>query len=384
MPTFLLTMPKLSPTMEVGTIAKWHVKEGDFADAGQLLIEVSTDKATVEYNALDPGYIRKILVKEGQEAKVNDTLAIMTEGKDDPIEEVKAPTPTPTATLPSSSVTSPFQPEKEERLPRGARPFASPLARKLAKKSNIDLSSIRGTGPRGRIMSRDLAGLTFSGPEEGLSPIRKIIAARLQQAKRDIPHFYVNQAIDVTALLAKRAELKEQGITVNDLIVKGCSLALKEHPSINSGFDGNRNVILRFPSIDISIAVDVEAGLITPIVFEADKKSIQELSSTIKGLVKKAKDGKLQPAEFQGGSFSISNLGMFGITSFGAIINPPQGAILAVGGSQERLKIVDGKVVPYMEMIVTLSVDHRVIDGAAAAKFLKTLKELLEEPAKLL
>ncbi len=376
-------MPKLSPTMEVGTIAKWHVKEGDFVDAGQLLMEVSTDKATVEHNALDPGYIRKIEIKEGQEAKVNDILAVMTEGKDDPIEAVAAPTPTLAINQPQASTQGASLPA-EEKMARGSRPFASPLARRLAKKSNIDLSIIRGSGPRGRIMSRDLVGLTFSGSEEGLSPIRKIIASKLQQAKRDVPHFYVNQAIDVTALLAVREKLREQGITVNDLVVKGCAHALKEHPAINSGFDGNRNVILRFPSVDISIAVDVEAGLITPIVFEADTKSVAELSSTIKGLVKKAKEGKLLPAEFQGGSFSISNLGMFGITSFGAIINPPQGAILAVGGAQERLKMVNGTVTPFMEMFVTLSVDHRVIDGAAAAKFLKTLKGLLESPAQLL
>lgn len=375
MPTFPLTMPKLSPTMEVGTIAKWHVKEGDFVEAGQLLMEVSTDKATVEHNALDPGFVRKIAVKEGQEAKVNDLLAVMTEGKDDPIEEVSIKQTLAIATPESRTETAVVAQVKEAR---GSRPFASPLARRLAKKSSIDLSLIKGSGPRGRIMSRDLAGLTFSGNEEGLSPIRKIIATKLQQAKRDIPHFYVNQAVDVTKLLSTREKLKEQGITVNDLIVKACALALKEHPNVNSGFDGVKNVILRFQSIDISIAVDVEAGLITPIVFEADKKALPELSSTIKGLVKKAKDGKLLPAEFQGGSFSISNLGMFGITSFNAIINPPQGAILAVGGAQERLKMVNGTVTAYQEMVVTLSVDHRVIDGAAAAKFLKTLKGLLE------
>jgi len=377
MPTFPLTMPKLSPTMEVGTIAKWHVKEGDFVEAGQLLMEVSTDKATVEHNALDPGFIRKITVKEGQEAKVNELLAVMTEGKDDPIEEIKIVQTLAISTPESRTETAPVAAAQFKEA-RGSRPFASPLARRLAKKSSIDLSLIKGSGPRGRVMSRDLAGLTFSGNEEGLSPIRKIIATKLQQAKRDIPHFYVNQAIDVTKLLSTREKLKEQGITVNDLIVKACALALKEHPNINSGFDGVRNVILRFQSIDISIAVDVEAGLITPIVFEADKKALPELSTTIKGLVKKAKDGKLLPAEFQGGSFSISNLGMFGITSFNAIINPPQGAILAVGGAQERLKMVNGTVTAYQEMVVTLSVDHRVIDGAAAAKFLKTLKGLLE------
>ena len=382
MPTFLLTMPKLSPTMEVGTIAKWHVKEGDFVEAGQLLMEVSTDKATVEHNALDPGFIRKIAVKEGQEAKVNELLAVMTEGKEDPIEEVSIKQTLAIATPESRTETAAVATSQVKEA-RGSRPFASPLARRLAKKSSIDLSLIKGSGPRGRIMSRDLAGLTFSGNEEGLSPIRKIIATKLQQAKRDIPHFYVNQAIDVTKLLSVREKLKEQGITVNDLIVKACALALKEHPNINSGFDGTRNVILRFQSIDISIAVDVEAGLITPIVFDADKKPLPELSSTIKGLVKKAKDGKLLPAEFQGGSFSISNLGMFGITSFNAIINPPQGAILAVGGAQERLKMVNGAVTSYQEMIVTLSVDHRVIDGAAAAKFLKTLKGLLESVTQL-
>jgi pyruvate dehydrogenase E2 component (dihydrolipoamide acetyltransferase) len=387
-------MPKLSPTMEVGTIAKWHVKEGDSVDAGQLLMEVSTDKATVEFNALDPGYIRKIVVKEGQEVKVNDTLAIMTEEKNEPVEEIKqAPKLAPPAESPSppkeeKRVESSSQESSKEVIATSqGRPFASPLARSLAKERGIDLSRIKGSGPRGRIMSRDLEGATkFPSQmvEEPLSPIRKVIASRLQQAKRDIPHFYVQQAIDASALASVREQLKDQGITVNDLLVRGAALALKEHPEINSGFDVGKNVILRFPSIDISIAVDIPGGLITPIVFQADKKSVLDLSKEIKGLVKKARDGKLQPHEFQGGSFSISNLGMFGITSFSAVINPPQGAIIAIGGYQERLKRLDGEIVPYQEMVITLSVDHRVIDGASAARFLKTLKSFLESPALLL
>ena len=384
---FTLTMPKLSPTMEAGTIAKWHVKEGDEVQVDQLLMEVSTDKATVEYNAIDGGFIRKVIIPEGGEAKVNQPIAILSETKDEDISNYK-----PQGVAASAAVAAPVQAEtvfeKVER-PSGERVFASPLARVLAKQKNIDLSTVTGSGPRGRVMSRDLEQKTTiigNVVKETLSPIRKVIAERLQFAKNSIPHFYVKEEVDATALIAARHQLKEQGhpITLNDLMIKAAALTLKKHPEINSGFDPQDRTILRFQTIDISIAVDAPSGLITPIVPNADQKTVLEISQTVKDLVHKAKSGKLQPNEFQGGSFTVSNLGMFGTLEFSAIINPPQGAILAVGAALPKPRFVNGQVQKRDIMTLTISVDHRVIDGAQAAKFLNSLKTILESPALLL
>lgn len=382
---FTLTMPKLSPTMESGVIAKWHKQPGDQVKEGDLLLEVSTDKATVEHSALDEGYLREILVQEGGEAKVNDPIAVFSETAE---EEISAYTPKAIEISQVTAVAPAPKAAPVMALPSsGARVAASPLAKKIAKQRGIDLAHIRGSGPRGRIVSKDLDQPAAKGTREiNLTPIRKVISQRLQEAKSTIPHFYVNMQIDAANLVDFREHLSrlDVKVSINDCIIKGCALALKEHQVVNSGFNPSNNTILQFGSIDISVAVSVEAGLITPIVFNADQKSLPEISQEIRALAKKAKEGKLAPAEFQGGSFTISNLGMFGVTEFSAIINPPQAAILAVGAILDQPVIKNGAIVPGKVMHLTLSSDHRVVDGVAAAQFLATLKKYLEQPISLL
>lgn len=429
---FTLTMPKLSPTMEEGTIAKWHKKEGDYVKAGDVLFEVATDKATVEHSALDPGFLRKILVREGGSAIVNQAVAIFTEKAEESIEgyqpegelpkkpasrevekspkEAAVSTALPSA--PAGLMAGPAfipEPPLEKYLfsgPQGdiqERVIASPLAKKMAKERGIDLTTIRGSGPHGRIMSRDLAlgqpatTVTFGrreaptlppGTYEELpfSPIRKIIGQRLQESKTFIPHFYTTQEICADNMLRVRHELSEAGLKVsyNDFILRASALALREHPNVNSGCNTVNQSIIRFKTIDISVAVSVPAGLITPIIRHADFKNLGQLSSEMKFLAAKAKEGKLTREEYTGGSFTVSNLGMFGITEFVAIINPPQAAILAVGGIEERPIVKEGHIVVGNTLRLTLSADHRVLDGADAAKFLKTLQKFLENPSLLL
>ncbi len=428
---FTLTMPKLSPTMEEGTITRWHKKVSDFVDAGDLLFEVATDKATVEYHALDSGYLRQIIVGDGGGAVVNQAVAVFTLKKDESIEgykaegvqleknEVPVAKKTPLAEesfesappLPQAFasfkqvVFTPEPPFAEDfgfQEPSDGRIKASPLAKRLAKEKKLDLSTLKGSGPGGRIVSADLAKaqslsiVTFghkakpeknagSYHEEGLSPIRKVISQRLQEAKSSIPHFYVSVKVDAAPLMQTRDQLKsfEIKLTVNDFIVRASALALKKHKEINSGFNGATNSIVRFETIDISVAVSLDAGLITPIIRHADCKNIGEISVEMKALALKAKEGKLTPQEYKGGSFTISNLGMYGVVDFIAIINPPQAAILAVSGIQDVAIVKEGHIVPGKEMTLTLSGDHRVIDGALAAQFLNTLKSLLENPAVL-
>jgi len=432
---FTLTMPKLSPTMEEGTIAKWHKKVGDFVEAGDLVFEVATDKATVEYNALDGGWLRKVIVGDGGEAVVNQAIAILTEDKKESIdgykpegiqpEETKQKsTPskeettsekTPASTPSAMSTTSIRQPSFIPEAPLtdykflkpdatgSSRVKASPLARKLAKDKGLDLTTIKGTGPGNRIVSTDLAraqpaGLVAFGSqenpeeapgsfiEEALTPMRKVISQRLQDAKSFIPHFYVSMKINAQPMMEIREQLKNNDIkvTFNDFIVRASALALRQHPDVNSGFNTATNSIIRFKTIDISIAVSLKEGLITPIVRHADFKNLGELSVEVKALATRAKDGKLEPHEYKGGSFTISNLGMYGVSEFIAIINPPQAAILAVSGIQQMPVVRNGQVVPGSEMTLTLSGDHRVIDGVAGAEFLRTLQKLLENPAVLL
>ncbi len=431
---FTLTMPKLSPTMESGTIVKWCKKEGDFVKANELLFEVATDKATVEYNAIDAGYLRQILIHEGKEAIVNQAVAIFTEKKEESVEgytpegiteEVMAPlavksaeeektasAPAPDKPTGGGMQQPAFAPEApltgyefgiKGRAVQG-RLLASPLARKLAKEKGIDLTTVKGTGPSHRIVSRDLelgqpdALVAFgrqelpkdapgSYEEEMLTPLRKVIGQRLQEAKTFIPHFYVSQDVRMDALEAIRQQLKESAsikLSINDFVVRASALALRKHPEINSGFHTVHQSIIRFKTIDIAIAVSVEGGLITPIVRHADFKNLSELSTEIKALAGRARAGKLEKHEYAGGSFTISNLGMFGISDFSAIINPPQAAILAVSGIEEKAVVQEGKVVMGKVMRLTMSFDHRVIDGAAGANFIKTLQNFLENPAMLL
>jgi pyruvate dehydrogenase E2 component (dihydrolipoamide acetyltransferase) len=436
---FTLTMPKLSPTMEEGSIAKWHKKVGDFIEVGDVIMEVATDKAVVEHSAIDSGWVRQILIPEGKEAIVNQALAILTEKQEESIEgyqpegvqaapKPSAPAATPEASTPESPApieSSPQPPiSKEKGLVQPAfvpepplekyefyRPTdqvegrikASPLAKKLAKEKNIDISTVKGTGPNQRIMSRDLdraqpAGKVVFGrqeipeiipgtyEEETLTPMRKAIAQRLQEAKTFIPHFYVSHTIDAAPLVEIREQLRQFDvkITYNDFIIKACALALREHPKVNSGFDSVKNKIIQFKTIDISVAVSIESGLITPIIRHADFKNLGAISVEVKALSKRAKELKLAPEEYKGGSFTVSNLGMYGIDHFQAIISPPQAAILAVGGVLDVPVVKNGAVVPGKTMTLTLSCDHRVVDGVAGAEFLKTLQKYLENPAVLL
>ncbi len=426
-----LTMPKLSPTMEEGTIAKWHKKEGDQVKAGDLLFEVATDKATVEYNSLDDGYLRQVLVGDGKEAKVGDPIAVLTETANESIagykpEGVRREEEKPKAAAEKSAepkeaaapkkaaggsmmqpAHTPEPPLEGYQFPHAAkvgdRLLASPLAKKLAQEKGVDLASVAGTGPRGRVMSRDLGAaaptsqLSFSNeavPTEApgsyeeipLTPMRKVIGQRLQESKTFIPHFYVSQEVNADALERLRAELKEGGlkVSVNDFIIKASAFALRDHILVNSGFDSVQGAIVRFKTIDIAVAVSIEAGLITPIVRHADYKTLGQISAEVRELAARARAGKLQREEYSGGSFTISNLGMYGVTQFVGVINPPQAAILAVGGIEERPIARDGQIVVGKTMILTLSADHRVIDGADAAQFLKSLRHYLEHPSLLL
>ena len=428
---FTLTMPKLSPTMEGGSITKWLKSVGDIVAPGDVLFEVATDKATVEYNALDGGFLRAILLENGKDALVGQPIAVFSETKSEDIssykpegilpqvperavqEEEKVFVATEKKLVePTSSLRQPaFTPEpplEEYAFPfpeegQAGRVRATPYAKKVAKEKGIDLLSVKGTGPRQRIESRDLvlgqeiATSRFarrerpsvppgSYEEVSLSPMRKVIAERLQQAKSFIPHFYLTQKIRAEAILALREQLKagEVKVTVNDIVIRALALALCEHPAINSGFNSVSQKIIRFQSVDISVAVSVEQGLITPILRQADYKSLGQISTEVRYLAKKAKEGKLSREEYVGGSFTLSNLGMFGISQFFGIINPPQGAILCIGGVEDQPVVKEGAVVPGKIMTLSLSADHRVIDGTDGAKFLRSLQHLLENPSLLL
>jgi pyruvate dehydrogenase E2 component (dihydrolipoamide acetyltransferase) len=426
-------MPKLSPTMEEGVIASWAKKEGDFVEVGDVLFEVSTDKATVEYNALDSGWLKKIIVQNNGSAVVNQAVAVFTENKDDSIEgymptgvsldvkpeisenvattDLKIDTEA-SGTIKKSTYNKPvFQPEPplenyEFNFPTemlGMRVRSSPLARKIAADKGLDITTVQGTGPGGRVMKNDLEKAQTAGEflvgkgkkptiapgtfiEEQLSPIRKVIGDRLQDAKSFIPHFYVQQAVQVDVLVELRNSLSSLGLKVsyNDCVIRACALALRKHMEVNSGFNSANNTIIRFKTIDISVAVNMREGLITPIIRHADFKNVAEISVEMKDLAKKAKAGKLKPEEYKGGSFTISNMGMYGVSSFQAIINPPQAAILAISGIQDVPVIKNGIVVPGKLMNISLSADHRVIDGALAAEFIKSIQHYLENPASLL
>lgn len=433
---FTLTMPKLSPTMEEGTIVKWHKKVGDFIDVGDLIFEVATDKATVEHSALDAGWLKKIIIQENSEAIVNQAVAVLTEKENESIEgylpegvSKKSAVPkqealessslekttsstqavsglsTPTFRQPSFVPEAPLVDYRFSRPDRdpNSRIKASPLARKLAKEKGLDLSTVQGTGPGGRVTSKDLnkaqprGVVVFSSADrptiapgtyvdEPMTPMRKVISQRLQEAKSFIPHFYVSLKINAEPLIKAREQLKHHDIklTFNDFIVRACALTLRKHPNVNSGYNSTSNSIVRFKTIDISIAVSLPNGLITPIVRHADFKNMGEISLEVKELASRAKEGKLEPHEYKGGSFTISNLGMYGVSEFIPIINPPQAAILAVAGMQQVAVVRHGQIIPGTEMTFTLAGDHRVIDGVVAAEFLSTLQKFLENPSVLL
>jgi len=411
-----ILMPALSPTMKEGSLAKWIKKEGDKVKAGDVIAEIETDKATMEVEAVDEGIIGKIFVQDGTEnVPVNSLIALLLEDGEDKsvlnsyqIKSAPQKTATPKAEEKSSPAETKSAPINSNFS--NERVAASPLAKRIAEEKNLNLSTISGSGPRGRIIKDDV--LNFSG--QGVSSssnrgvitrnpqeyqaiknnnVRKIIAKRLLESKQTVPHFYlsvdlkIDKLLDVRQSLNSLANLDAKGvasykISVNDLVTKAVALALREVPAANSSWSDD--AILFYNNVDVSIAVAVDGGLLTPIVRNADQKSIIEISGEIKVLAKKSRDGKLQPEEFQGGGFSISNLGMYGIDSFQAIINPPQSCILAVGAGVEKAVIENGEIAIATMMNVTLSSDHRSVDGAVGAEFLKALKKFIENPVAML
>ena len=433
-----LKMPALSPTMEEGTLAKWLVKEGDTVTAGDLLAEIETDKATMEFEAVDEGTISKILVPEGTDGvKVGAPIAILTaEGEDASAAPAPAPkaeaAPAQAEAAPAKAEAKPAEPPKPAPPAKGGgetpaapsqpamksdgeRVKASPLARRLAEAQGIDLAGLKGSGPGGRIVRADLgeaAGGAMAAPRAatpaGLQPVeaelafttaipheavklsnmRKTIARRLTESKQQIPHIYLTVDIRLDALLKLRGELNaglaNRGVklSVNDLLIKALALSLIEVPECNVSFAGD--TLFKYSRADISVAVSIPGGLITPIVTGAESKSISAISKEMTDLASRAKEGKLAPEEYQGGTASISNMGMFGIKQFDAVINPPQGMIMAIGAGEKRPHVIDDSLQIATVMSATGSFDHRAIDGADGARQMKAFKALVENPLGML
>jgi pyruvate dehydrogenase E2 component (dihydrolipoamide acetyltransferase) len=434
-----LKMPALSPTMEEGTLAKWLVKEGDKVESGDILAEIETDKATMEFEAVDEGTIAKILVPEGTDGvKVGAPIAILAgEGEDagkaaaaapkaeaapPPPPQPKAP-PAPKAdetpkAPPQTPVETPAAPAKPAATPgaEGERIKASPLARRLAEAQGIDLSTLKGSGPDGRIVRADVDAAVGKGPAAApaaapapapahvvapgafeteipheavkLSNVRKTIARRLTEAWQQVPHIYLTVDIQLDALLKLRGELNKglesRGVklSVNDLMIKALALALIEVPECNVSFAGDQ--LFKYSRADISVAVSIPGGLITPIVFGADTKSVSTIAKEIHELADRAKDGKLQPHEYQGGTASLSNMGMYGTRQFDPVINPPQGMIMAIGAGEKRPYVINDSLQIATVMSATGAFDHRAIDGAEGAKLMQAFKRLIENPLGML
>lgn len=424
MPISIL-MPALSPTMEEGTLAKWHVKEGDVVSSGDVLAEIETDKATMEIEAIEEGTVAKLLIAEGTEAVlVNTAIAIILEDGEDAsalegfdVNAEGAPVVAEVETAPAPEAVPTASEKPNTQTPKGSRIFSSPLARRIASQEGVDIASLSGTGPRGRVVKKDVeAALVGGAPkapatllalpsgqqpaidprayfEDGsydevpLDKMRMTIARRLTQSKQEIPHYYISVDCELDALLQARKDLNahaDEGvkISVNDFVVRAAALALKKVPDVNVSYSGN--AVLKHHHADIGIAVAIDGGLITPIIAKADEKGLAAISAAAKDLALRARERKLKPSEFEGGGFSISNLGMFGVKNFTAVINPPQSAILAVGAGEPRPVIKDGQVTAATVMTVTLSCDHRVIDGALGAQFLQVFKRHIELPASML
>ena len=424
-----ILMPALSPTMEEGTLAKWLVAEGDRVQSGDLLAEIETDKATMEFEAVDEGVIGKLLVAEGTaNVKVNSAIAILLE-EGDAADATVSPAQSAAAAAPLTHEASAVDVPAATAAPAaavsndGTRIFASPLARRIAADQGLDLAKITGSGPKGRIVKADVSGAPATAsvsapppmaaaPAAGLPSsasaasvealyqgrsykavpldgMRRVIADRLTEAKQTIPHFYLRRDIQLDTLLKLRSEvnagLEARGVklSVNDFIIKACAMALQSVPAANAVWAGDR--VLQMEASDISVAVAIEGGLFTPVLQDADSKSLSKLAVEMKDLAARARSRKLAPHEYQGGSFSISNLGMMGIDNFDAVINPPQGAILAVGAGKKRPVVSeDGTLSVATVMSVTMSVDHRVIDGALGAELLNVIVKNLENPMAML
>ena len=425
-----ILMPALSPTMTEGKLAKWHVKVGDTVKSGQVVCEIETDKATMEVEAVDEGKIGQILVEEGSEGvQVNAVIAVLLEEG----EKEVAKSPAPAAEKPASkaeekpaekpavAAAAPApapKPAAPAASSGGTRLFASPLAKRIAAEKGIDLAGIKGSGPNGRIVKADVenakpaaapvaapapkAAAKAPAPAAGGQPvfvapgdsrvphtsIRKVIARRMLESKQTVPHFYLTVDFEIDALLTARqainavVEKKGTKVSVNDMVIKACAKALRDHPECNASW--TEEEMIQYGAVDISVAVATDRGLITPIVRNADMKGLAQISIEMKDLASRAKSGKLKLEEFQGGGFTISNLGMFGIRDFAAIINTPQAMILAVGAGEERVVVRKGEMVIRNIMSCTLAVDHRVVDGALGAQFLQTLKAYIEQPAAML
>ncbi|MDC1524157.1 pyruvate dehydrogenase complex dihydrolipoamide acetyltransferase [Planktomarina temperata] len=421
-----ILMPALSPTMEEGTLAKWLVAEGDRVQSGDLLAEIETDKATMEFEAVDEGVIGKLLVAEGTaNVKVNSAIAILLE-EGDAADATVSPAQSAAAAAPLTHEASAVDAPAATAAPAaavsndGTRIFASPLARRIAADQGLDLAKITGSGPKGRIVKADVSGAPATASVSARPPMaaapaaslpssasvealyqgrsyktvpldgmRRVIADRLTEAKQTIPHFYLRRDIQLDTLLKLRSEvnagLEARGVklSVNDFIIKACAMALQSVPAANAVWAGDR--VLQMEASDISVAVAIEGGLFTPVLQDADSKSLSKLAVEMKDLAARARSRKLAPHEYQGGSFSISNLGMMGIDNFDAVINPPQGAILAVGAGKKRPVVSDdGTLSVATVMSVTMSVDHRVIDGALGAELLDAIVNNLEHPLSML
>lgn len=399
-----ITMPQLSPTMEVGTLARWLVKEGDTVASGDVLAEIETDKATMEVEAIDEGTVGRLLVDEGTEnVPVNQAIAlILEEGEEIAEHESGRVDAAPPSTGPAPEELD-AEPENAvvrggtgEQAPSGRRKAASPLARSMALKAGLSLTDVTGSGPGGRIVKRDIeqvlkAGTSARTPatasaweEIRVTGMRRIIAGRLQEAKQTIPHFYLSLDCDIDRLLEARREINTAGhrVSVNDFIIRALALALRDVPDANVQWGGD--VIRRFAHVDLSVAVAVDGGLVTPVIRDAASRSLLDVSTTMRDLAGRARDGKLMPEEYQGGSFTLSNLGMYGIREFDAVINPPQAGILAVGAGYPRPVARDRALAVATLMSTTLSADHRVIDGATGAALLNTFRDFIESPISLL
>ena len=416
-------MPKLSPTMDEGQIARWVKNEGDSYDAGETLAEVDTDKATMEMTALTAGTLLKIIKGAGDTAALGETIAIIgSKGEDISAllaevsangspkkaeEKAEAPVATPKPeTLPAASVPVPVT--QAGTAPSTGRMIVSPIAARMAAENGIELGSINGSGPNGRIIKRDIEAALAEGTtpaaqaqrtftpstvvgasayrEEATSKMRQVIASRLTESIGPIPTFYLTTEIEMDACLALRNSVNAsvsdaEKISVNDIIVKAAAMSLVKHPFVNASYQSSS--IRFYEQADIGVAVAIDEGLITPVIRGANLKGFLEISAEIKDLAAKAKAKKLQPEEYTGATFSISNLGMFGIKEFTAIINPPEAGILAVGGAAPTPVVRDGEIVVRSIMNVTMSCDHRVIDGATGAKFLQTFKQMLENPGMM-
>ncbi|MGB1872124.1 MAG: pyruvate dehydrogenase complex dihydrolipoamide acetyltransferase [Candidatus Puniceispirillaceae bacterium] len=429
-----ILMPALSPTMETGTLAKWMVAVGDSVRSGDVIAEIETDKATMEVEAVDEGVLASIMVEAGAEGiavgtpiarlaedgeSVDDVAAApassapRTAAPEAPAPEAPAPevaasevdvTPAPVSPAPSPQQPAPAVTPAPVATGRVDRVFASPLARRIAADRNIDLATLSGSGPHGRILRRDVEAAGATAPavatasaaisavqgESRLEPnsqMRKIIAARLQESKTTAPHFYLTVDCEIDNLLESRRQMNDRApegvkISVNDLVIRAAAMALIKVPKANASWEGDNTRL--FTHADIAMAVAVEGGLVTPVIWAAEKKGLAEIASITRDLATRARDGKLAPEEFSGGSFTISNLGMYGVREFAAVINPPQGAILAIGAGEQRPVVHDGQLAVATVMTVTLSADHRVVDGAVGAQWLQAFKGYIEAPVTML